>query len=97
MQEYRDNNSHNTNLKKINNLYTQQTDLFLLAQNIQQQTSATVTLFNASDPDVTLGFHVCECVNNMPHVGTTEENYGAVGTSGLSFEGSPEYLNIQSR
>jgi hypothetical protein len=45
-----------------------------------------VSLLNASDPDVTLGFHVGEYVNNFPHCSTTEENYTAIGTNGLCFE-----------
>ena len=35
---------------------------------------------NASDPDVTLGGHVGEYVNNWPHTTTTEENFAACGT-----------------
>ncbi len=42
--------------------------------------------FNASDPDVTLGNHVGEYVNNLDHPPTTEENYTALGTNGLCFE-----------
>lgn len=78
----------NKNLKKVNNLLPYNTDLFLLARNLKKKyPDHTVALFNASDPDVTLGNHVGEYVNNLCHPSTTEENYAAAGTSGLGFEG----------
>lgn len=74
-------------LAKIINLYSRGTDLLLLAQNLKNQFPAKNTaLFNASDPDVTLGNHVGEYVNNLCHPNTTEENYGAAGSSCLGFE-----------
>ena len=57
----------------------------------------TVALFNASDPDVTLGDHVGEYVNNMGSAPTTEENYAAAGTSGLGFEGITRVLEDPKR
>lgn len=76
------------NLKKITNLLGLKTDLVQLAHNLKKEfPEETVSLFNASDPDVTLGYHVGEYVNNMPHTHTTEENYTAMGTNGLCFEG----------
>jgi hypothetical protein len=46
-----------------------------------------VSIFNASDPDVTLGNHVTEYMNNRPHgAPTTEEHYSMMGTNGLCFE-----------
>jgi|GEM_PF-1631300 len=75
------------NLRKIVNLYDRKTDLFLLARNLKKACpEKTVSLFNASDPDVTLGSHVGEYVNNIGHPPTTEENFAAAGTSGLGFE-----------
>lgn len=47
----------------------------------------TVSLVNASDPDVILSPYVVgEYVNNMPHASTTEENLAAVGDSCARFE-----------
>lgn len=77
----------NPKLAKIVNLFTQSTDLLLLAQNLKDQfPQKNVALFNASDPDVTLGNHVGEYVNNLCHANTTEENYAAAGSSCLGFE-----------
>ena len=80
---------HETNnaLKAITNLFEAKTDLVQLAHNLKKAfPDKTVSLFNASDPDVTLGYHVGEYVNNLPHTYTTEENYTAMGTNGLCFE-----------
>lgn len=75
-------------LNKIKNLYDSKTDVVQLAHNLKKAfPEKTVSLFNGSDPDVTLGYHVGEYVNNMPHASTTEENYTAMGTNGLCFEG----------
>jgi hypothetical protein len=78
----------NSNLSKIENLASRGTDVIQLAHNLKQQfPDKTISLVNASDPDVTLGNHVGEYVNNMPHhAPTTEENYTAMGTNGLCFE-----------
>lgn len=74
-------------LKKIQNLFAQQTDIVQFAHRLKTQyPDRIVSLLNASDPDVTLGFHVGEYVNNCPHCSTTEENYTAIGTNGLCFE-----------
>lgn len=58
----------------------------LAAQMKKRHPGTIVSLFNASDPDVTLGNHVGEYVNNTPHTYTTEENYTAMGTNGVCFE-----------
>lgn len=74
-------------LSKIVNLYDQKTDIVHLAYNLKEAfPDEIISLFNASDPDVTLGNHVGEYVNNCPHNSTTEENYTAMGTNGLCFE-----------
>jgi hypothetical protein len=76
------------NLKKIVNLYDKKTDLLQLAHNLKKANpDKIVSLFNASDPDVTLGNHVTEYMNNLPHrAPTTEEHYSMLGTNGLCFE-----------
>lgn len=74
-------------LNKIVNLYDKKTDLLQLANNLKNAfPDKTISIFNASDPDVTLGYHVTEYMNNLVHADTTEENYGALGSSGLLFE-----------
>lgn len=74
-------------LDKIYNLYDSRKDVVQLAHNLKQAfPGKIVSLFNASDPDVTLGYHVGEYVNNKPHGNTTEENYAALGTSLLNYE-----------
>jgi hypothetical protein len=75
------------NLAKITNLYERQTDVLHLSHQLKVAfPDKIVSLFNASDPDVTLGNHVGEYVNNLDHATTTEENYAAVATSLLCFE-----------
>ncbi|NDE82832.1 MAG: hypothetical protein EB051_04390, partial [Chlamydiia bacterium] len=76
------------NLGKICNLYDNQTDLLQLAYRLKKGfPDKTVSIFNASDPDVTLGNHVTEYMNNCPHPApTTEEHYSMLGTNGLCFE-----------
>lgn len=87
LEKYRDDEGKLANLKKVISLYEDQQDLVQLALNLKQAfPEKTVSLFNASDPDVTLGNHVGEYVNNVPHTFTTEENYTAMGTNGLCFE-----------
>lgn len=87
LEEYIKKNPSNHNLKKIINLFDQKTDLLLLAKNLKKAfPDKIIALFNASDPDVTLGNHVGEYVNNISHAATTEENFAAAGTSGLGFE-----------
>jgi len=72
---------------KVVNLFDKKTDLLLFADNLKKALpEKTVAIFNASDPDVTLGNHVGEYVNNMNHPPTTEEHFTALGTNGLSFE-----------
>lgn len=93
-QHYLDNYAHKNDpeklekIKKITNLFDQKTDLLQLAHHLKQAfNDKTVSLFNASDPDVTLGWHVGEYTNNMPHeASTTEEHFTAMGTNGLCFE-----------
>ena len=76
------------NLGKICDLYENQTDLLQLAYRLKKGfPDKTVSIFNASDPDVTLGNHVTEYMNNCPHgAPTTEEHYSMLGTNGLCFE-----------
>lgn len=75
-------------LNKIINLYDSETDLVQLAYNFKAAfPDKIISLFNASDPDVTLGYHVGEYVNYICFSFTTEENYTAMGTNGLCFEG----------
>ena len=76
------------NLGKIFDLYENQTDLLQLAYRLKKGfPDKTVSIFNASDPDVTLGNHVTEYMNNCPHgAPTTEEHYSMLGTNGLCFE-----------
>ncbi len=74
-------------LDKIHNVYDMKTDIMQLARLLKiAEPTTVVSLLNASDPDVTFGFHVGEYVNNVPHVATTEENYTAIGSNGLLFE-----------
>ncbi len=88
----------NPKLLKIINLYRSSTDLLLLAQNLKSKfPEKNVSLFNASDPDVTLGNHVGEYVNNLCHANTTEENYAAAGSSCLGFEDITEVLSDNNR
>lgn len=75
-------------LEKILNLHESQKDIVQLAHQLKLAYSEKIiSLFNASDPDVSLGYHVGEYVNNWPHTITTEENYTAMGSNGLCFEG----------
>jgi hypothetical protein len=75
------------NLAKVENLFARKTDLLHLSHQLKvAYPDKTVSLFNASDPDVTLGYCVGEYVNNLDHAPTTEENYTALGTNGLCFE-----------
>jgi hypothetical protein len=76
------------NLDKITNLYDRKTDLLHLSHQLRVAfPEKIVSLFNASDPDVTLGNHVGEYVNALDQPATTEENYTALSTMGLCFEG----------
>ena len=93
LDEYlvRERNAGNTaaiaNLEKIVNLFASRTDVVHLSQELKVAfPSKVVSLFNASDPDVTLGNLVGEYVNNLDHPTTTEENYTALGSNGLCFE-----------
>jgi hypothetical protein len=75
----------NPNLKRIRIM---DKDIVSVARNLRSSLDQTidVCILNASDPDVTLGNHVGEYVNNVPHTSTTEENFAAIGTSGLCWE-----------
>jgi hypothetical protein len=74
-------------LSKVKNLHESGQDVIQLARRLKLNfPEKTVSVLNASDPDVTLGFHVGEYTNNIPHTTTTEENYTALGTNGLLFE-----------
>ncbi len=74
-------------LKAVYNLRERKTDLVQLARELKKSyPSKVISLFNASDPDVTLGNHVGEYTNNMPHTTTTEENFTAMGSNGICFE-----------
>lgn len=91
LSEYRKLYAHDSkalaNLAKIIDLDDRQTDVVQLARLLKKTyPDKSVSLFNASDPDVTLGNHVGEYVNNLDHCSTTEENYTALGTNGLCFE-----------
>lgn len=95
---YKQRYPYNANLKKIVNLYQKKTDVIHLAHNLKKQfPEKTISLFNASDPDVTLGNHVGQYTNNLGHAATTEENYTAMGTNGLCFEGITGVLNDPKR
>ena len=87
-EKYKNDEKALKNLNKITNLSSQKTDLIQLARNLKLAfPDKVVSIFNASDPDVTLGNHVGEYTNNLPHgASTTEENYTAMGTNGLCFE-----------
>lgn len=98
LSEFRSTYPENKNLGKIVNLFNKKTDILLLAQNLKKaQPDKTVALINASDPDVTLGGHVGEYVNNIHHPPTTEENFAAAGTSGLGFEHLTKVLEDENR
>lgn len=86
------------NLAKIVNLYEAKTDVVQLSYHLKKAfPDKIVSLFNASDPDVTLGNHVGEYVNNLDHATTTEENYTAMGTNGLCFESITQIHQNPSR
>jgi protein tyrosine phosphatase/ribosomal protein S18 acetylase RimI-like enzyme len=62
-------------------------DILCFAENLRAEFPRTnVSIVNASDPDCTLGRHICEYMNNQPHGHTTEENMGAAGSMPLCFE-----------
>jgi len=85
---YANNEEVLSRLNKILNLHQSKKDIVQLAHQLKlAYPEKIISLFNASDPDVTLGNHVGEYVNNRPHTDTTEENYTAIGTNGLCFEG----------
>jgi hypothetical protein len=88
LKQYQDKPEILSKLQKIKNLFAEDTDLLQLAHHLKQAfPEKTVSIFNASDPDVTLGWHVGEYTNNMPHKApTTEEHYTAMGSNGLCFE-----------
>lgn len=82
------------NLQKVVNLFEKRTDIVHFSQNLKKAfPEKTVSIFNASDPDVTLGYHVGEYVNSLEPASTTEENFTALGTNGLCFEGITQIHN----
>lgn len=98
LQEYKKNQPNLRNLEMIENLYTTGQDVVQLARNLKlAMPDETVSLVNASDPDVTLGNHVGEYVNHLPHTHTTEENYTALGTNGLCNEAMTGVLEDPKR
>lgn len=85
---YADNQEILDRLNKVFNLHHSQKDIVQLAHQLKlAYPEKIISLFNASDPDVSLGYHVGEYTNNCPHTITTEENYTAMGTNGICFEG----------
>jgi hypothetical protein len=85
-------------LEKILNLHESKKDIVQLAHQLKlAYPEKIVSLFNASDPDVSLGYHVGEYVNNWPHTITTEENYTAMGSNGLCFEGITDVHSFPNR
>lgn len=87
LEEYKKRYPQNANLNKIVNLYNEESDLLLLAQNLKAaHPQHTVALVNASDPEVTLGVvGPGEYANDLCHAQTTEENF-AVAAATLGFE-----------
>ncbi len=86
------------NLNKIINLFEKKTDVVQFARLLKKAyPDKIVSLFNASDPDVTLGNHVGEYVNHLGDCTTTEENDTALGTNGLCFEGITGVHNDPTR
>lgn len=85
---YKDNKAVIEKLDRIINLYESKKDLLQLARELKQaHPEKIVSIFNASDPDVTLGYHVGEYTNNLPHgASTTEEHYTALGSNGICRE-----------
>lgn len=75
-------------LAKLNKvIYLPKQDILQLAHRLKLAYSdKTISVVNASDPDVTLGNHVGEYVNTRIEMFTTEENFTAMGTNGLCFE-----------
>jgi hypothetical protein len=92
LNAYKDRDDIITNLNKI--IIINGKDVMQLAYNLKiNYPNKTVSLINASDPDVTLGYHVGQYVNSIPCGSTTEENYTAIGTNGLCFE---EITNVHN-
>ena len=98
LRDYQKRFPDNKNLARVENLYSKKTDVLLCAKKLKLQfPDKIVGLLNASDPDVTLGYHVGEYVNNISHPSTTEENYGAAGSSCLNFEKMTRVLQNGAR
>lgn len=96
--KYQDDDQAKEKLNKIFNLYDSQKDVLQFAYQLKRSFPETIiSLFNASDPDVTLGNHVGEYVNNINHATTTEENYTAAGTNGICFESATDIHNASYR
>ncbi len=91
-------NAINGLCRKVVNISRDQTDILLLADNYKKANpSHQVFLVNASDPDVTLGQHVGQYVNNLVHASTTEENYAACTTSLLCDEQITQIMQYPER
>lgn len=84
----RDNSVHPVRLARLNMIiYLPRQDVLQLGRDLKLAfPDKTISVVNASDPDVTLGNHVGEYVNNIGHPPTTEENFTAAGDNGLHFE-----------
>jgi len=84
LDRYKNDPASYAKLQNIINLHAKSTDIVHLAQHLKAAyPNKSVSLVNASDPDVTLGNHVGQYVNNLNHPYTTEENLSALGTNPL--------------
>lgn len=98
LAQYKKAHPNHPKLERIVNLFHYKTDVVLVAKHLKAQfPDRVVALQNASDPDVTLGYHVGEYVNNLSHPSTTEENYSAIGSNCLNFERHTGVLNNSLR
>ncbi len=98
LREYATTPALKAKLEKIDNLHLRKKDIVQLARNLKlAYPGKTVSLVNASDPDVTLGFHVGEYTNTLQRGTTTEENYAALCTNGFCFEGITKVLQDPKR
>jgi hypothetical protein len=98
LREYATTPALEAKLEKIDNLHLRKKDIVQLAHNLKlAYPGKTVSLVNASDPDVTLGFHVGEYTNTLQRGTTTEENYAALCTNGFCFEGITKVLQDPTR
>lgn len=90
------NGEEKVRLAKVYNLINKgKKDIVQLAHELKMEfPSKKISLVNASDPDVTIGFHLGEYTNNLTnsHPPTTEEHDAAIGTNALCFEGITQVL-----